>query len=111
MLHYMHLHHKPFVLIQNGIKTIEMRLNDEKRQLIHVGDQIQFDDRSSSNTCMTEVIALHHYPDFQELYQHFDKEVLGYLKEEEAKPEDMEKYYSKEEQKQYGVLGIALKLL
>jgi len=111
MVHFMHLHHQPFVLIQNGTKTIEMRLNDEKRQLIKVGDQIQFDDRTTHETCTVEVIALHHYPSFYDLYQNFDKEALGYLKEEDAKPEDMEQYYSKEEQEKYGVVGIEVRLL
>lgn len=111
MVHSMHLHHQPFTLIKNGTKTIEMRLNDEKRKIIKVGDRIQFDDRLSHDICMTEVIGLHYFSSFQKLYQAFDKEKLGYLKEEDANPEDMEQYYSKEEEEQYGVVGIEIKLL
>lgn len=111
MTHSMHLHHQPFVMIQKGIKTIEIRLNDEKRQLIKVGDQIQFDDRTTRDTCMVDVIALHYFSSFRELYQKFDKDVLGYQKEEKAKPEDMEQYYSKEDQEKYGVVGIEVRLL
>lgn len=29
-MHEMRLHNDPFVLIKNGTKTIELRLNDEK---------------------------------------------------------------------------------
>lgn len=36
-MHEMRLHNEPFELIRNGSKTIEMRLYDEKRQLIKVG--------------------------------------------------------------------------
>ena len=32
-MHEMRLHNSPFQLIKSGTKTIEMRLNDEKRQL------------------------------------------------------------------------------
>lgn len=35
-MHEMHLDHEPFELIKNGKKTIELRLNDEKRQLLQV---------------------------------------------------------------------------
>lgn len=111
MVHSMHLNHQPFIKIQDGTKTIEMRLNDEKRQQIKVGDQIQFDDRSTNELCVVKVVNLHHFSSFQELYKKFDKEVLGYEKEEVAKPEDMEQYYPKEEQEKYGVVGIEVKLL
>ena len=38
----MKLHEAPFELIKNRIKTIELRLYDEKRQMISVGDFIVF---------------------------------------------------------------------
>lgn len=41
----MRLHNSPFKLIKNGTKTIELRLNDEKRKLIKVGDIIRFTNR------------------------------------------------------------------
>ena len=34
---------------------------------------------------------------------------MGYSKDEIASPDDMEEYYSKEEQEKYGVLGIKIK--
>ena len=34
---------------------------------------------------------------------------MGYEKDDEAKPSDMEKYYSKDEQEKYGVLAIKMK--
>lgn len=40
MKQVMRLHNKPFELIKNGSKSIELRLNDEKRKLIKVGDII-----------------------------------------------------------------------
>ena len=38
----MKLQPKPFAAIKNGTKTIEMRLWDEKRKHITVGDTIEF---------------------------------------------------------------------
>ena len=37
--------------------------------------------------------------------------MLGYDKDEIASPKDMEKYYSKQEQDKYGVLGIEMKVI
>lgn len=42
MIHYMKLQNNPFIKIKNKTKTIEMRLNDEKRKKINIGDNIEF---------------------------------------------------------------------
>ncbi len=111
MEHMMRLHKGPFELIKNGSKTIELRLNDEKRQLINVGDEITFESRDDGDKITCEVIDLHKYPSFEELYKHFDKVSLGYKEDEEADSKDMEQYYSREEQSKYGVVGIELRLI
>ena len=51
-------------------------------------------------------ICMHHS---KKHIKHFDKVSLGYDENEIADPKDMEKYYSKEKQKKYGVLGIKIK--
>lgn len=40
MKHEMKLNNGPFERIKNGTKTIELRLNDEKRQLLKIKDLI-----------------------------------------------------------------------
>ena len=110
-MHEMRLHNSPFNLIKSGTKTIELRLNDEKRSLIKVGDKIEFTNRITEEKIVVEVINLHNYDSFVELYKHFDKVSMGYDVDEEANPKDMEQYYSKEEQDKYGVLGIEIKLI
>lgn len=107
----MKLHSDPFEMIKNGSKTIEMRLNDEKRQLIKIGDIIVFTNSSTGETLKTEVVALHKFNSFEELYQNFDKISLGYKEEDVANYKDMEQYYSVDEQTKYGVLGIEIKRL
>lgn len=107
----MRLHKGPFELIKNGSKTIELRLYDEKRQMINLGDTITFENRSDGDKIQVKVIALYKYPSFEELYKHFDKISIGYKEDEEADPKDMELYYSSEEQSKYGVVGIEMELI
>ena len=109
MKYEMKLNNKPFVSIKNGTKTIEMRLNDEKRQLLKVNDIIEFTNRETLEKMDVLVEWLYHFPSFALLYENFDKVALGYSETEEANPKDMEQYYSKEEQEKYGALGIRVK--
>lgn len=111
MKHNMRLNHDPFVLIEEGSKTIELRLNDEKRSKIKVGDTIVFEDRTTGKELNVKVIALHPYDNFATLYQYFSPVAMGYREGEKVDPKDMEEYYSKEEQDKYGVLGIEVKVI
>lgn len=110
MIHHMKLRNKPFMMIKNGEKKIEMRLYDEKRMLINVGDVIEFKNIDSDEIIKTLVVNLYRFNSFKELYDYFDKGLLGYENNDEASYVDMEEYYSREEQKKYGVLGIEIKL-
>lgn len=40
--HSMRLYEEPFRLVSNSTKTVEVRLNDEKRQAVQIGDFIEF---------------------------------------------------------------------
>lgn len=111
MQHKMHLNHGPFKLIKQGTKTIELRLNDEKRQVLKENDLIEFADEKTNESVTVKILALHKYKNFEELYKNFDKISMGYAEEDIADPKDMEKYYSLEEQEQNGVLGIEIKVL
>lgn len=110
----MNLHSQPFDLIKSGVKTIELRLYDEKRQKIKVGDTIVFTKTSVSNEQITvTVINLHVFASFEELYRSLPLGKCGYLPDElaNASPKDMDAYYSPEEQMHYGVLGIEIELI
>ena len=68
MIHRMHLHKEPFLQIAEGKKTIELRLNDEKRRKINVGDEIVF--ISDFDFALKAVVKkLHKFPDFKSLYE------------------------------------------
>ncbi len=111
MLHYMKLKESPFIKIKNGSKTIELRLNDEKRQQVKVGDFIEFSLIDNPlEKLQTRVTKLHHFDSFQELYSLLPKEKLGYASSDTPDPNHMDEYYSREKQKLYGVLGIELRM-
>ena len=109
MKHYMNLNNRQFKSIKEGTKTIELRLNDEKRSLLKVGDEIEFTNRDTNENLSVDIINLHKYPSIKELYKHFNKIERGYAEDEPAESKDMEAYYSKEEQDKYGVLGIEIR--
>lgn len=114
MTHYLNLNPQPFALIQSGQKTIELRLYDEKRSQIKVGDTLVFvHTEDTFKTLTARVTALHRFPDFGALYAALPLERCGYLPEEipTASPEDMNIYYSAEKQAKYGVVGIEITLL
>lgn len=108
MKHEMRLNNGPFEQIKNGSKTIELRLNDEKRQLLKPNDLIEFTNRSNGEKLLVKIENLYHYTSFEELYKNVDKKEMGYAEDEVADPKDLENYYSKEEQSKYGVLGIKI---
>ena len=107
----MNLNDTPFQLVENKQKTIEMRLNDEKRQLIQVGDQILFTNTKTNKQLICLVEEVFHYDNFEDLYQNHDKIELGYLEDEVSDPSDMLEYYSKEQIEKYHVVGIKIRKL
>ena len=109
MEYKMHLKEKPFFMIKSGKKDIEMRLYDDKRKKIQVGDTIEFSNIETGQVLTTEVVGIHKYSDFDKLYSDFDKSRLGYYDDEQASPTDMAQYYSNEEIQKYGVVGIEIK--
>ena len=111
MTHEMKLNDGPFNKIVSGTKKIEMRLYDDKRRKIKVGDNIIFRNRTTGEEINTKVLNLYIVPSFDKLYEMFNKVLLGYEKHEVALPSDMEQYYSKDEIEKYGVIGIEIKLI
>ncbi len=111
MKHKMNLVSSAFKSINSGEKTVEMRLNDEKRAEIAVGDEIEFENIDTHQKLNCTVIKLTRYKDFFELYSNFNKIKIGYKENEAANAEDMYAYYSKEQIEKYGVLAIEIKLI
>jgi len=106
--HYMNLWDDSFRAIRDGKKTVEMRLFDEKRSLIGVGDLIEFTNTTTEEKLLCKVVNMYRYSDFRELYEHHDKISIGYNEDEKADPDDMLMYYQKEDITKYGVVGIEI---
>ena len=112
--HVMNLTPAPMQEIRTGNKTIELRLNDEKRKQISVGDTIKIINTEDSNdTLRVKVVDLFLFSSFAELYDNLPLLNCGYNEDNinTASPEDMEMYYSREKQNKYGVVGIEISLL
>lgn len=109
-IHNMKLCPGPFGMIASGQKDIELRLYDEKRQKIKVGDTIRFTNTETGEEMSKTVRRMHRFDSFEELYKTLPLLRCGYTAEDvdAAHPSDMAQYYSAEEQKKYGVVGIEL---
>ncbi len=107
----MRLAYDPFDRIDRGEKTVELRLYDEKRRKIRVGDVIRFECTEEWDVLYVRVNALHVFPSFEALYRSLPPAALGYEDASSADPADMRRYYSAEEEKKYGVVGIEIELL
>ena len=110
MTHCMNLELSAFLKIANGSKTIELRLNDKKRQKINIGDRIEFRCSEINSVIFAEVIKLHKFLDFEQLYKALPLEKCGYSKNDlkSAHYTDMEKYYTKEQIEKYEFWGLLL---
>ncbi len=111
MTYYMKLDNSHFEKMIVGTKTIEMRLWDEKRRELRIGDTIVFSDNSNEGREIeVEVTAIHLFDTFKELYNSLSLSKCGYAESEIhlADPSDMERYYSLEKQLEYGVVGIEI---
>lgn len=108
MLHQMKLKESPFERIKDETKTIEFRLYDEKRRDIQIGDTIEFSKLPElQERIIVEVLDIYKDITFEELF----KKVFNDENEIEKKTKSMEQYYSHEQEREYGVVGIKIKLL
>ncbi len=104
-LHVMRLHPRPFENVKSGTKTIEIRLNDEKRQQLKIQDQIEFISRANpEDKLLVHITSLSTFSTFKDLCYAFPSGQYGSDDPEEYK--DMYKYYSLEDEAKYGALAI-----
>jgi len=107
----MNLQPKYFDFIKDGTKRIELRLYDEKRRSIQLGDIIEFA-KSDDEKFKAEVVGLLRYNSFADLFEDFDISILAdssITKQELL--EVLGEFYSEEKQAEFGVIGIRIKLI
>ena len=102
-----------FNFILNGTKRIEIRLNDEKRQTIKLGDKIKFlKEHNLTEFFEARVVGLLRYNSLEEMFNDYDISILSdksMTKKELISV--LEQFYTKDKQEKYGVLGIRIELI
>lgn len=102
----MHLFDEPFDLILKDKKKVEIRLNDEKRRRIRVGDTITFRRMIKPNeNLMCQVVKLTVYNSFRDLLESLDPANL----DEDIR--SLHQIYDETDEKKYGVLAIQFAML
>ena len=108
--HKMHLKEPYFSYIKGGTKRIELRLFDEKRRRIDLGDRIEFSE-SNDKSIQVRVVGLLHYGSFVDLCKDF---AIAILADKTTTKDDLiatlNEFYSPEKQAQFGVIGIRFDL-
>lgn len=110
-LHEMRLEDQPFRKIREGSKTVELRINDVKRQKIGVFDLICFTNIHDGEKIRVRVLSRLDAPDFTSIYQQFPARILGYAPGEKADPRDMESTYPIESILAYGAVASEIGLV
>lgn len=113
MVFQMKLNDEPFQKIKSGSKTIELRLYDEKRRRLNIGDYISFSRVCNTNDKIAvKIKGLYQSDSFCELFEDISIEKCG--NSNDVTIDDviarLRKYYSKEDELRYGVLGIKVEL-
>lgn len=109
----MKLQSKYFNYILNGSKRVELRLFDEKRKLIEVGDIIKFSSLDNIDDFFeVKVISLSIYQTFDDLFKNFS---ILELADKDDSFENLNsallEFYPKEKQSIYGVLAIKFDII
>ncbi|MCL2673128.1 MAG: HD domain-containing protein [Alphaproteobacteria bacterium] len=106
----MRLDFESFTKIKDGVKNIELRLCDEKRRQLKLGDNILFINRENDETLPCKIVGLCRFRDFGALVESLGAKQCGWDKEisPEDADADMEQYYPRDDIKKYGALGIVL---
>ena len=103
-----HLDEDIFEVVKNETKTVEVRVNDEKRRKLQVGDKITFLKRPDDIEKIDAVIErLSYYDNFKSLVDNYNIEeiyIKGYTKEYFFF--FLKRFYSDEEVEKYGVVAI-----
>lgn len=111
MLHEMKLQSKYFDKIKSGEKIYEIRLNDEKRKIIDVGDTIIFSRETDLKEKITTIVQdLVYFASFEEMAQTLPAKKIGFENLDTKSIIDIyHTFYSSEDEKKYGVVAIKVK--
>lgn len=106
------LHPEVFDIVLQGDKNVEVRVNDEKRRKLSIGDTLVFLKRPEEiENIKAKVTGLVYFNSFEELVDFYDMKRIyleGTTREEYINL--MKQFYSDEEVSKYGVVAIEFEL-
>lgn len=114
----MHLSEEMFLAMKEGTKTVEVRLFDDKRKLVDIGDYIEFYNNDDYIKLRVLDIRIEHT--FKELFErnidlwntslYYIPKELGFseVSSIDELVKEMYKYYTKEQEQKYGVIAFTL---
>nr|WP_300980074.1 ASCH domain-containing protein [Mesotoga sp.] len=105
----MKLLEEPFELIRTSRKTVEVRLNDDKRKKISAGDVIVFTSISSGETLEVQVLGVRSFATFDELFDSYDVERFG--EDVDSLLKRIRSIFSDNDERRFGVLAIEIELV
>lgn len=107
----MRLATEPYNKVASGIKKVESRIFDEKRQQLRIGDTIIFSENDHpENKTHTKIRGLPRYQTFKELFDDLEPELFGETSRDFLLKE-IKQFYSDVEERKYGVVGIQFELI
>lgn len=113
MVYEMKLRTEYFNLVKNGDKEYEVRLNDEKRRLINVGDVITFKrEPELKDSVNVKVKDLLYFNSFKAMAETLPLSKVGFAgKSIQETVDTYHQFYSLEDEKRYGVVAIKVEVL
>ena len=108
MKHEMKLKNKYFDMIKAGEKIYEVRLNDEKRRLLHEGDELVFKREPELEETLTTIIKdLIYFESFHEMASTIPAEKVGFANMGIGEIVDVyHEFYDVNDEQKYGVVAI-----
>ncbi len=113
MIHKMRLYKEPFVSILNHNKIYELRLYDEKRKLVRLGDTIQFYCEELDESVLVQVEKIIIEDNFEVLFEKVELSKCGFEKDIDLNTavKTMEQYYSLEEQANHSIVAFQINII
>ena len=113
MFHKMKLYADYFELVKSNEKKYEIRLNDDKRKNVQVGDIIKFSNFSlPKEAIFVEVKSIQYYFSFANLFNHVPMKLIGLP--DRSIDEAISKIYSiysKEDERKFGVILMEIETI
>jgi len=111
--HTLKLDDKYYNYILHGTKRIELRLNDEKRKSMNIGDVLVFYKQPLlEESFKTKIVDLIYFNSFNEAISNIPFELIADINDNKVNLlNDLNRIYSKQKQENYGVIGIKIELL